>query len=56
VSRYKVGGEQITSHDTQGLKMATGAVSRYKLRSKLGICQVTQSIIESTGAVSGWCF
>jgi len=56
VSRYKVGGEQVTSHDAQSLKRTTGAVSRYKLRSKLGICQVAQSLIESTGAESGWCF
>jgi len=56
VSRYKVDGEQITSHDAQSLNMATGAVSRYKLRPKLGISQITQSLIESTGAESGWCF
>ena len=56
VSRYKAGGEQIRSHDAQSLKMATGAVSRYKLPPKLGISQVAQSLIASTGAESGWCF
>jgi len=56
VSRYKVGGEQITSHGTQSLKKATGAVSRYKLPPKFGICQVAQSFDESTGAESGLSF
>jgi len=36
--------------------MATGAVSRYKLPTKLEICQGAQSFIEDTGAESGWCF
>ena len=54
MSRYKVGGEQVTSHGAQSLKMATGAVSHYKLPPKLGISQVAQSLIESTGAESGW--
>ena len=56
VSRYKVGGEQITSHDAQSLKMTIGAVSRYKMPPKLGISQVAQSLIASTGAESGWCY
>jgi len=56
VSRYKVWGEQVTSHDAQSLKKATGAVSRYKQPPKPEICQVAQSFIKSTGAESGWCF
>jgi len=55
VSRYKVGGEQVTSHSAQSFKMTTGSVSRYKPPPKIGISQVAQSLIASTGAESGWC-
>jgi len=47
VSRYKVGGEQVTSHDTQSLKKTTGAVSRYKQSSKPDISHGTEFLLRS---------
>ena len=34
--------------------MGTGAVSRYKQPAKVGICHVTKSFVESSGAESGY--
>ena len=47
MSRYKVGGEQVTSHGAQSLKMTTGAVSRYKQPKEPDISHGTEFLLRA---------